>query len=145
MKDFIPKNKGILPLEFKISILKDVASGVSHLHSQNIIHGDLSDGNVLLTPALQAKIADFGVSRVFQSMNVHNAASSMTSAPGTLGFMPPEAHAPNPVYGTKLDCFSFGHLTLFLLNEIVSCIKSYRYYTIVITAYLNSLHVVYSV
>ena len=117
LKDFIPHNQGVLRLGTKISILKDVASGVSHLHSQGIIHRDLNAGNVLLTSTCSAKVADLGVARVAQSIVTPG---SMTVAPGATEFMPPEALRKVPMYGPKLDVFSFGHLALFLLNEVRS-------------------------
>lgn len=46
----------------------DIATGLSHLHSRNIIHGDLTPSNVLLKAdvarpgGLLAKLADFGLS-----------------------------------------------------------------------------------
>ena len=117
LKDFIPHNQGVLRLGTKVSILKDVASGVSHLHSQDIIHRDLNAGNVLLTSTCRAKVADLGIARVAQSVVT---SGSMTVAPGAPEFMPPEALRKDPEYDLKLDCFSLGHLALFLLNE-VSC------------------------
>ncbi|EFJ53312.1 hypothetical protein VOLCADRAFT_86468 [Volvox carteri f. nagariensis] len=49
---------------------REVAQGMSHLHSLNIIHGDLKPGNVLLKSSridsrgFVAKVADFGLSRL---------------------------------------------------------------------------------
>ena len=37
----------------------------------------------------------------------------MSTAPGTLVYMPPEAIAVRPKYDAKLDMFSFGHLSLY--------------------------------
>ncbi|KAG2496757.1 hypothetical protein HYH03_005166 [Edaphochlamys debaryana] len=70
-----------------LSLAMDVACGMAHIHSQNIVHGDLSAGNVLLSsntasegaiggaegsalhplrglwrPPVVAKVADFGLS-----------------------------------------------------------------------------------
>ena len=44
--------------------------------------------------------------------------SPMTTCPGARDFMPPEAlYEHNSVYDYKLDCFSFGHLALYLWNQ----------------------------
>ena len=40
--------------------------------------------------------------------------SRLTTAPGTLHFMPPEA---DPVYGTPVDVFSFAGVALHLFSE----------------------------
>jgi len=38
----------------------------------------------------------------------------MTSRPGTLEYMPPEAFGASAAYDSSLDVFSFGHLALFV-------------------------------
>ena len=114
--EFIDKNKGRISLSIKLSILRDITCGVSHLHSSGIVHRDLNAGNVLLTLSLQAKVADLGVSRIIDSQPQY--ISGLTLAPGATDYMPPEALRRSPVYGPKLDCFSFGHLTLYLAIEV---------------------------
>ena len=99
----------------KVSILLDVSQGLLHLHSQGIVHRDLTAANILLTTSFHAKIADLGVSKI---INVHPlAASKQSMIPGTLGYMPPEALAEIPEYGYALDIFSFGVLILFVLLQ----------------------------
>ncbi len=113
---FIETNKGSISMCMKLSILKDIACGVSHLHSTGIVHRDLNSGNVLLTSSLHAKVADLGVSRIIDSRPQY--LSGLTLVPGAIDYMPPEALRANPVYGPKLDCFSFGHLALYLAIEV---------------------------
>ena len=40
-------------------------------------------------------------------------------APGTHFYMPPEALKENPKYDEKLDIFSFGHLALYVINQVL--------------------------
>ena len=104
----------------RISILHDVAEGLSYLHSRNpsVIHRDLSPNNILLKhlPLLPvAKIADLGVAKV---INVEDTKSKqyLTKAPGTVHFMPPEALEDDPQYDTSLDVFSYGGITLYTIT-----------------------------
>ena len=41
----------------------------------------------------------------------------MTICPGNLNYMPPEAKKENALYDTKLDIFSFGHLTIYVATR----------------------------
>ena len=103
-----------IPLSVRLSILQDVAYGLLYLHTHNppIIHRDLSANNVLLTNQMTAKIADLGVSKL---LDIRKHAS--TKVPGTLYYMPPEALRPKPSYDSKLDIFSFGHLSLYVATQ----------------------------
>ena len=98
-----------IPLSTKVSILRDVSCGLLYLHERSIIHRDLTAGNVLLTVDSQAKIADLGVSRIFDRSLLE-----LSKLPGTLGYMPPEALKDRPVYNESIDIFSFGVLALYV-------------------------------
>ena len=103
-----------IPLCFKLSILRDVAYGLLHLHVHQIVHRDLSAGNILLTSDLRAKIADLGMSRHLNPATM----SKLTTAPGALYIMPPEALMEGDCqYTNKIDIFSFGVLVLELMLQ----------------------------
>ena len=104
----------------RMSILHDVAEGLSYLHSRNppVIHRDLSPNNILLKhlPLLPiAKIADLGVAR---AINVDDKGSKryQTKVPGTMDFMPPETFTDKPQYDVSLDVFSYGGIMLHTVN-----------------------------
>ena len=121
-----PRPLSFFTLGLKCSILHDVASGLDYLHQQTppIIHRDLSARNILLNWRLVAKIADLGVARIVPRMR---AAATMTKAPGASPYMPPEAIAPadsneqKSKYGTSIDIFSFGVVTIFTIGETFPC------------------------
>ena len=106
-----------IPLPFKIGILLDVSYGLLYLHSQSppIIHRDVKVDNILLSPDFRAKVADLGVSKILDLSPQQF--SKQTQCPGALAYMSPEALRPNPVYGVKLDVFSFGHVALYTANQ----------------------------
>ena len=106
-----------VPLPFKIRILLDVSYGLMHLHSQSppVVHRDFKTDNILLSPDFRAKVADLGMSKVLNLSPQQ--LSRQTRCPGAMAYMPPEALQPVPVYGVKLDVFSFGHVALYTTNQ----------------------------
>ena len=120
LTSFIENNQSKITVETKLSILHDVSLGLSHLHARRpaVIHRDLSSNNVLLSKGhVVAKISDLGMARMIRD-DSKQTKSRLTTAPGTLNFMPPEAlDEEDPVYGTPVDVFSFGGIALHLFSE----------------------------
>ncbi|KAG8943373.1 hypothetical protein FRC04_002929 [Tulasnella sp. 424] len=63
IREFIASGKWEIPE--RISLMKDVISGISYLHSQEppILHGDLKSLNILVNSSNHAFITDFGSAR----------------------------------------------------------------------------------
>ena len=89
----------------QVDICHDVALAIAYLHSNNIIHRDLSSNNVLIIAGRRAKVTDFGMSKLAGAAPTM---TPLTMCPGTLAYMPPEALREPPRYTKKLDCFSEG-------------------------------------
>lgn len=94
---------GVMPEEISYSILQDISLGLHFLHCRHdpIIHRDLSANNVLLSTDMRAKISDLGVAKILQVSPAQ--LSTMTKAPGTQSYMPPEALRPSPKYNVKVS------------------------------------------
>ena len=105
-------------IERKLSILCDVASGLVYLHNHKpaIVHRDLTGNNILLDSKLRAKISDFGNARLMD-LDPEATPGIFTALPGTPDYMPPEAQGDSAKCGPSLDVFSFGHLSLFTINQ----------------------------
>ena len=91
----------------QVNVCHDVSLALSFLHSNKIIHRDLSSNNVLLRGNILAKVTDFGMARL-GDINPQATHFTNTMCPGTDVYMPPEAVQDKPVYTEKIDCFSFG-------------------------------------
>ena len=114
LTSFVDKHEKI-PVHIKYSIVHDVSLGLCYLHNHDppIVHRDFSPNNVLLTAHHVAKISDLGVAKVIKA----DSRKTMTKAPGTVDFMPPESLANNPVYGPPMDVFSFAGIILHTFNQ----------------------------
>lgn len=59
----------ILSFEQKVVMALDISRGLQYIHSQNLIHGNLSDFNLLVTSEFRIKISDFFLSvKPFQNV-----------------------------------------------------------------------------
>ena len=83
-----------------------VLDALASAHEQGVIHQDVKPANILLTPQMRAKVADFGISR-FANTDVTSISSSM----GTPNYMAPEQCRGGPV-DHRADLFAAG-ATLF--------------------------------
>ncbi|KAL5732944.1 hypothetical protein ACOSQ2_032636 [Xanthoceras sorbifolium] len=96
----------------RMKIIRGMARGMLYLHShENIIHGNLTSSNVLLNENTNAKIADFGLSRLMTAAaNVNVIATA-----GALGYRAPELSKLKKA-NTKTDVYSLGVIMLELLT-----------------------------
>ncbi len=101
---------GEVPYHLQVDICHDVVLALHYLHTNEIIHRDLSSNNVLLLGGCIAKVTDLGVSRIKDALQVQQ--QKMTQCPGSPVYMPPEALRLQPIYSEKLDTFSFGVLII---------------------------------
>ncbi|KAA8536755.1 hypothetical protein F0562_029233 [Nyssa sinensis] len=88
-KPFI-RNPNVLMWEERLRIAVDVAQGLEYLHhgcKPPIIHRDVKSTNILLNEKFQAKLADFGLSRVFP---IEGDTHVSTIVAGTPGYLDPE-------------------------------------------------------
>ena len=115
LTDFLHSAAEPVPYNLQVDITHDIAIALAYLHSNNIIHRDLSSNNVLLLAGRRAKVSDFGMSTLIQQSSK---VSSLTTCPGTPAYMPPEALNEPPVYTMKLDSFSLGVIIVQILTRM---------------------------
>lgn len=96
-------------VELKESEICDIMActvlGLAHLHAQKLIHRDVKCGNILLTRRGGAKLADFGISAQFATMNANRHTTI-----GTPYWMAPEVIQGDAKqgYNEKCDVWSLG-------------------------------------
>ncbi|MGE0814777.1 MAG: protein kinase [Vicinamibacterales bacterium] len=102
----ISDREGALSLARALDFACQMCNAVDHAHTQGVIHRDLRPGNVLVTEAGVAKVADFGTSR-FLEIAAHG-----TTVIGSPPYMAPEQFYGKAVFAS--DVYSLG-VTLYQL------------------------------
>ncbi|KAJ7114223.1 kinase-like domain-containing protein [Mycena epipterygia] len=88
MNNFVKNRNGTLPNRRVDRLLFETAQGLAYLHSQNIVHGDLRGGNVLMDDGEHAQLADFGLAIVTDATR----RTTPTKQRGSWRWMAPELH-----------------------------------------------------
>ncbi|KAG8067942.1 hypothetical protein GUJ93_ZPchr0005g15525 [Zizania palustris] len=118
------KNNGsCLTWRERLRIALESAQGLEYLHkgcNPPLIHRDVKATNILLNGRLEAKIADFGLSKAFDlDDDTHVSTNTLV---GTVGYVDPEYQATmQPT--TKSDVYSFGVVLLELVTGKAAVVR----------------------
>ncbi|KAF2173515.1 hypothetical protein M409DRAFT_61891 [Zasmidium cellare ATCC 36951] len=90
------------------SILRDIFSGLAHLHTLGLIHRDIKPSNILLSSISgPACLADFGIAWSPTDPSSEPADEKILDV-GTTSYRPPELLFGKQSYGAKLDMWAAG-------------------------------------
>jgi len=98
-----------LELRERLALLAAVCDAVAHAHVKGVIHRDLKPGNILVTPAGQPKVLDFGVARLLDAGAAGRTRTGQVI--GTLAYMSPEqATGDSDRIDARTDVYALGVL-----------------------------------
>ncbi|KAG6665186.1 hypothetical protein CIPAW_02G143700 [Carya illinoinensis] len=109
-------NTQTLTWKDRLRIATDAAQGLEYLHcgcKPPIVHRDVKTTNILLNENLQAKLADFGYSKIFPT---DGGTYVSTVVAGTPGYLDPEYYITNWLT-EKSDVYSFGVVLLKIITN----------------------------
>jgi eukaryotic-like serine/threonine-protein kinase len=112
LREILNDDRKILP-ERALSITADVLSALDYSHRSGIIHRDIKPANVMLTPAGQVKVMDFGIARA-----IADSSSAMTATAAVIGtaqYLSPE-QARGETVDARSDIYSTGCVLYELLT-----------------------------
>ncbi|CAK9189576.1 unnamed protein product [Sphagnum troendelagicum] len=102
----------------RIRIILQIAEGLDYLHDKchpTIIHRDVKSNNILLTKNLEAKVADFGLSKLRTIEQGMTPTHVTTVVKGTPGYLDPE-YQESGMLTNKSDVYSFGIVLMEILT-----------------------------
>ncbi|KAK9675949.1 hypothetical protein RND81_11G043600 [Saponaria officinalis] len=115
LKALLSKDAGSLRWTDRLMIAIDTAEGLDYLHRNckvSIVHRDVKSANILLNQNLQAKLADFGLSKIFSE---EDDTTLQTRVVHTPGYTDPE-YFRTGLLNKNSDVYSFGVLLLELIT-----------------------------
>lgn len=80
------RDRGTLPWEETVAVLREVASALAHLAAHGVVHRDLKPANIMLTTDARVVLVDFGIARAQES----TALTTTGALLGTVEFLSPE-------------------------------------------------------
>lgn len=98
---------GPVPIKHAIEITKSVARALVHAHGAGILHCDIKPANILLDHGDEARLGDFGQSRL---------TSDQSPALGTFYYMAPEQAALDAVPDVRWDVYALGAVLYHMLT-----------------------------
>ncbi|MUV13235.1 serine/threonine-protein kinase [Noviluteimonas gilva] len=110
-----------LSLESRLDLFHQVCDAVSHAHANLIVHRDLKPSNILVTPAGDVRLLDFGIAKLIDTDLAAPEQTRTGVRAFTLHYAAPEQVRGEPV-STMTDVYSLG----VVLYELLADAKPYR-------------------
>ncbi len=107
----IIQQRGRLPLDETVEVVRQVAAGLAAVHARNLIHRDVKPANIMVEDGGHVVLLDLGVARATDVT-----ATSTGYMLGTLGFMAPEQVEPGGQVTPQTDVYQLGATVFTMLT-----------------------------
>jgi serine/threonine-protein kinase len=113
------RDRGFLPWEEAVEIVRQVLSALGAVHAKGIVHRDVKPGNVFACAGGTVKLLDFGVAKITGEAALKHLAPAYRTKKGSLvgtpKYVTPEQATGEPVDG-RTDLYAVGLLAYLLVT-----------------------------
>lgn len=109
--DDLLKERGRLPLDETVGILRQVADALDYAHEHHVVHRDMKPANVMLDDRNRVIVTDFGIAKALTEGTL----TASGSVVGTPYYMSPEQGMGKPVTG-RADQYSVAVMAYRMLS-----------------------------
>lgn len=106
-------SEGPVPVDDALRYVDGILEALDYSHRAGVVHRDIKPGNVMITPAGQVKVMDFGIARAVSDSS--STVAETTQIIGTAAYFSPEQAKGEPV-DARADLYSTGVVLYELLT-----------------------------
>ena len=110
-----PASPGRLPIATALKWAREICSAMAHLHKHGVVHRDIKETNVMISPTRGATLIDLGCAMQGQPGGTYN--HQLAFRFGVKGYRAPEVNR-NKRYGDAVDVFAFGRVLYNMLCAV---------------------------
>jgi serine/threonine protein kinase len=103
----ILERRGPLPVPEALNYILQVATGLAHAASRNVVHRDIKPSNIIITPGGRAKLVDMGLARSLLPQENKGLTQSGVTL-GTFDYISPEQALEPREADARSDIYSLG-------------------------------------
>ena len=103
------------PMEYEMAVnyIMGICDALSYIHSKNILHRDVTPGNIIVTPEQKTVLVDFGSARKFVDNEMQRHTTLVKH-----GYAPLEQYAEKSKKGAYTDLYSLGGVFYYILTGV---------------------------
>lgn len=101
-------HRAVPQLAGRLRLVLAVARAVEYAHSRLIVHRDLKPSNVMVTPAGEPKLLDFGIAALLENEDEGDGLTRLYGAGLTLDYAAPEQITGDAAAGVGCDIYALG-------------------------------------
>ncbi|KAG2046361.1 kinase-like protein [Suillus hirtellus] len=109
LESYLKHANDTLSMIDRLRLLKQIAEGLQYLHDNDVIHGDLTSGNVLVAADGSPRLADFNISNIMVQSN-----PAFSYHTGAVRWVAPELL--DPPEEQPIQCATIGGIMLQVLH-----------------------------